>query len=100
MAAPGSPAPTADRTPHAPQRRCVVCRRSAAKAELGRIARTPAGDLALGGADGRGAYVCRGQCAAALAADSRPLARALRTSISPQLIEQISRAYGPGQETT
>ena len=98
MAAAGSPAPPADHARHAPLRRCVVCRRSAMKPELGRIVRTPSGELALGGADGRGAYVCRGECAAALVADSRPLARALRASIPPQLTEQISRAYGPGQE--
>lgn len=76
----------------------MVCRRAAAKAELGRVARTPAGELRLGAAEGRGAYVCRGACAAALAGNSQPLARALRAAVSPELIEQISRAYGPGQE--
>lgn len=102
MAAPASPAatPPTGKVRHTPLRRCVVCRRSAPKAELGRIARTPSGVIRLGAAEGRGAYVCRGECAAVLAADSRPLARALRVAVSPELTEQISRAYGPGQETT
>ena len=95
-----APTPPAARAPHVPLRRCVVCRRSAAKAELGRIARTPSSGIALGAADGRGAYVCLGECAAALAADPRPLARALRSTIPAALTEQISRAYGPEQEET
>lgn len=87
-------------------RRCVVCRRSAAKAELGRVARTPSGELALGAAEGRGAYVCPGgECAARLAADPRPLARALRTAIPTGLIDDIAQTYGrqgagSGQEAT
>ena len=93
MSSPAQPS-----APRRPQRRCVVCRRTAAKAELGRIVRTPAGALALGAADGRGAYVCRGQCAAALAADPRPLARALRAPISQPLLDLVSRVYGPGRE--
>lgn len=102
MAAPASPAatPPTGKVRHTPLRRCVVCRRSAPKAELGRIARTPSGVIRLGAAEGRGAYACRGECAAALAADPRPLARALRVAVPPELTEQISRAYGPGQETT
>lgn len=92
-------APAAGRSAHTPLRRCVVCRRSAPKATLARIVRTPSGEARLGGADGRGAYVCRGECAAALTENSRPLERALRVPVPPQLIEQISRAYGPGQET-
>lgn len=81
-----------------PLRRCVVCRCSAPKAELGRVVRTPTDELRLGAAEGRGAYVCRGACAAALAGNAQPLARALRVAVPPQLIEQILRAYGPGEE--
>lgn len=85
----------------APLRRCVVCRQVAPKAALGRMARTPAGELRLGAAEGRGAYVHRGgECAASLAADLRPLARALRCAIPAALSGEISRAYGPGQEET
>ena len=104
MAAPTSPvaspaaAPAAGRSAHTPLRRCVVCRRSAPKAALARIVRTPSGEIRLGGADGRGAYVCRGECAAALAENAQALERALRVQVPPQLVEQISRAYGPGQE--
>ena len=94
------PAQTTASAPHRPLRRCVVCRRSAAKAELGRIARTPVGEVVLGAVDGRGAYVCRGgPCADALRSDPRPLARALRINIEPEHLDAIIRAYGPGQET-
>lgn len=89
------------RTPRSPLRRCIVCRRQAEKAQLGRIVRTPQGDIRLGRAEGRGAYVCRGNdCAAALLTDSRPLARALRANAGGELLLEIARAYGPDQETT
>lgn len=94
-------APPTARAPDAPLRRCVVCRQPAPKAALGRMARTPSGELRLGAAEGRGAYVHQGgACAASLAADLRPLARALRCAVPAALSDEISRAYGPGQEET
>ncbi|NOZ50511.1 MAG: YlxR family protein [Chloroflexi bacterium] len=70
---------------HTPQRTCIICRRTLAKRELTRIVRTgdgvcidPTGKMA-----GRGAYVCDDEACWRQLEASNALARALKTSLSP-----------------
>lgn len=54
------------KTKHVPVRTCVVCGNKAPKRELARIVATPRGGALLdasGKMQGRGAYVCGGNCA-------------------------------------
>jgi len=48
------------REPHVPQRTCVGCRRRFPKERLVRLAISERG-IDLGGAEGRGTYLCRSQ---------------------------------------
>ena len=53
------------KTRHVPLRTCVVCGNKAPKRELARIVATPRGGVLLdasGKMQGRGAYVCGGNC--------------------------------------
>ncbi len=74
------------RRKHIPQRTCIICRRTYSKRELTRIVRTadgvrvdPTGKLA-----GRGAYVCNDNACWQQLPASNALARALKTSLSPE----------------
>jgi predicted RNA-binding protein YlxR (DUF448 family) len=67
-----------------PERSCVGCRARAPKAELLRIARTPAGVRVdpLAVAPGRGAYVHRDPVCVRAAFRKGAIARALRTGLA------------------
>jgi predicted RNA-binding protein YlxR (DUF448 family) len=78
-----------------PQRSCLVCRRKRPQLELLRIARSPSGEVRVdprGGADGRGAYVCRDDrgCREGLTGKGA-LARALRTTLQPDDLARLAR---------
>ncbi len=69
-----------------PIRTCVVCRRQASKRELMRIVMTETG-LApdpTGKRAGRGAYLCDNPACWSRAASGDVLAKALKTSLSPE----------------
>ena len=79
---------------HTPQRTCVGCRTTSAKREFVRIVRTPEGavDVDLTGKrNGRGAYLCARLACWDQALTKDRLARALRTTISPQAREELRR---------
>lgn len=72
-----------------PERTCVACRAKREKGDLLRIARRPEGTLAIGGAPGRGAYVCRRRSCADEAAGR--LSRALRVTLGPDDLARLRR---------
>ena len=75
-----------------PTRSCVACRTSRPKRELLRVVRTPDGRVAVddtGRVAGRGAYLCRDDACITRAIDRGALARALETTIPPELREEL-----------
>ena len=74
-----------------PERSCVGCRERAPKAELLRVARTPAGVRVdpLGDAPGRGAYVHRDPTCVAAALRKGALASALRTGLAQEELARL-----------
>lgn len=86
---------------HLPQRTCVGCRATAAKRELVRIVRTPAGSVEpdpTGRANGRGAYLCARRSCWDEALKRDRLARALRTTLSPEqraALQRYSERFEP-----
>jgi predicted RNA-binding protein YlxR (DUF448 family) len=77
----------------APERSCVGCRERAPKAELVRVARTPAGVRVdpHGNAPGRGAYVHRDPACVAAALRKGALASALRTGLAQEELARLRR---------
>ena len=79
---------------HVPQRTCIGCRTSSAKRQFVRVVRTAEGRVqvdAMGRQNGRGAYLCeRLDCWQESLKRDR-LARALRTTISPEDAEALRR---------
>lgn len=79
------------------ERTCINCREKAAKGELFRILRTPAGEVIFDGtgkANGRGAYVCSLACFDG-AVESGKLSRALRVKLTDEtrrIREDLSNA--------
>ena len=80
-----------------PERSCVGCRKRARKAELLRVARTPAGVQVdpQGTAPGRGAYVHRDPVCVSEALRKGALASALRTGLPK---EELARLEGQIEE--
>ena len=76
-----------------PERSCVGCRERAPKAELVRVARTPAGVRVdpHGNAPGRGAYVHRDPACVAAALRKGALASALRTGLAQEELVRLRR---------
>ena len=76
-----------------PERSCVGCRERAPKAELVRVARTPAGVRVdpRGNAPGRGAYVHRDPACVAAALRRGALASALRTGLAQEELARLRR---------
>ena len=74
-----------------PERSCVGCRVRAPKAELLRVARTPAGVRVdpLGTAPGRGAYVHREPACVRAALRKGALASALRTGLAQEDLARL-----------
>ena len=75
----------------APERSCVGCRERAPKAELLRVARTPAGVRVdpLGTAPGRGAYVHRDVECVTAAVRRGALAGALRRGLAEEELARL-----------
>ncbi len=79
-----------------PQRTCVGCRTTGGKRDLIRVVRTPDGHVEVditSKANGRGAYVCAQQACWEEALTKDRLARALRTTISPDARGKL-RSFG------
>ena len=74
-----------------PERSCVGCRKRATKAELLRVARTPAGVRVdpHGDAPGRGAYVHRDPACVAEALRKGAFASALRTGLTKEELARL-----------
>jgi uncharacterized protein len=74
-----------------PERSCVGCRERAPKAELVRIARTPAGVRVdpHGDAPGRGAYVHRDPACVVAALRKGALVSALRTGLAKEELARL-----------
>lgn len=81
----------------APIRTCVICRQQAGKRELMRIVRTEGG-IAIdptGKRPGRGAYLCENSTCWSRAASGEALAKALKTTLSPEDREVIRQQKAP-----
>ena len=75
-----------------PMRQCVGCREMKAKKELGRVVRSPEGEISLdfrGKAPGRGAYVCPQAECLRRAIKSRALERGLDCQIPQEIYDQL-----------
>lgn len=80
-----------------PQRQCVACKQHFDKKMLGRIVKTPNGDIVFdrtGKVNGRGAYVCLNAECFKKAIKSNALQRALECEIPAQAAEQIEKEIG------
>jgi len=86
----------------APERSCVGCRERAPKAELVRVARTPAGVRVdpHGNAPGRGAYVHRDRACVAAALRKGALASALRTGLAQEELARLRREIEEASQAT
>lgn len=87
-------AKTRPRPRHVPQRTCLSCGSTAAKRELVRLVRTPAGGAevdATGKRPGRGAYLCHNRDCWQQAVKKGRLDRALRATVSRQDAAAIIR---------
>ena len=94
---PSVAAPNAAAAPgrRVPERRCVVCRRIAARDQLRRVSRRADGLIAFdpeARLEGRSAYFCRSaNCALAVTTDPKWLARALRAAPPQRVLDEIAR---------
>jgi predicted RNA-binding protein YlxR (DUF448 family) len=80
-----------------PQRTCVGCRNVKAKRELVRVVRDPQGSIDLdttGKKPGRGAYICPSLSCLEAALKGGRLAKALESSLPPEVVEQIREKVG------
>jgi len=80
-----------------PQRQCVACRGHFDKKSLGRVVKTPDGNIVFdktGKVSGRGAYVCLNIDCFRKAVKSNALQRALECQIPSETIEAIEREIG------
>jgi uncharacterized protein len=78
-----------------PIRTCIACRSTSDKKELLRMVRTEDGGVEIdptGKKSGRGAYVCHSVDCVAAAAKKKALARALRTAVPAEFVEELMRA--------
>lgn len=81
-------------TKRIPQRTCVGCRATGGKRDFVRVVKTPDGSVQIdpgGKANGRGAYVCGKPSCWEDALTKERLARALRTTISPDVQAGLKR---------
>ena len=77
-----------------PLRRCTGCNEQKPKKELGRVVRSPQGEIALdrvGKMPGRGAYLCPSAQCLAKARKAKRLERALEAQIPPEVYERIEQ---------
>ena len=76
-----------------PLRRCLSCRQLAPKSQLLRVVRLPDDEIRVASeADGRGAYIHDHQdCLRIASSTAKPLSRALRRQIPPDLLTALSQ---------
>ena len=82
-----------------PMRQCLGCREMKPKRELGRVVRSPAGDISLdfrGKAPGRGAYVCRDAQCLKKAIQAKALERAFSAQIPSEIYERLEQEMEAG----
>jgi predicted RNA-binding protein YlxR (DUF448 family) len=79
---------------HVPVRTCIVCREKAGKRTLVRIVRTEHGMMVdpSGKMNGRGAYLCERHECWDRAMNSDVLAKALKTTMTPEDRERLRQA--------
>ncbi|MCL2819460.1 MAG: YlxR family protein [Oscillospiraceae bacterium] len=79
-----------------PMRQCLGCREMKPKNELIRIAKSPDGEISLddtGKKPGRGAYLCNDLNCFKRIIKSNALARAFKTKIPDNIINELQRSY-------
>ncbi|KAA9006627.1 YlxR family protein [Paenibacillus spiritus] len=79
-----------------PLRKCVASQEMMPKKELIRIVRTPEGEVLIdltGKKSGRGAYICGKLEYFRLAQKNKALDRALKTTVGPEIYEQLMRDF-------
>lgn len=84
---------------HIPQRMCVGCQTMVNKKELIRVVRTPEGEVLIdptGKKSGRGAYICKNMECLEKAIKGKRLEKALETTISPEIYEQLKEQLRNG----
>lgn len=77
-----------------PLRQCIGCREMKPKTELIRVIRTPEDNICLdktGKQNGRGAYICLSKECYNKAIKTKAIERALKVSISDEVIEAIGK---------
>ncbi|OQA21308.1 MAG: hypothetical protein BWY63_01309 [Chloroflexi bacterium ADurb.Bin360] len=77
---------------HVPERTCVACRMQRHKRDLLRIVHTSAGEVVVdetGKQNGRGAYLCRQQSCWEKAFKHGSLDRALRTTLTAEMLDAL-----------
>lgn len=78
---------------HVPERTCVACRAKRPKWELARVVHRAVDDVVVdetGKVNGRGAYLCRQRACWQLALKRGALNRALRTTLSPEIVAELT----------
>lgn len=76
-------------------RRCISCRKLAPRQDLWRVIRLASnGAIALDQGEGRSAYLCPNSDCLAQARRKNRLARALKASIAPSLLDQLAERLG------
>ncbi|MNH93786.1 hypothetical protein D3C87_208810 [compost metagenome] len=79
-----------------PLRKCVACQQMMPKKQLIRVVRTPEDEVLIdlsGKKSGRGAYLCGQVSCFKLAHKNRALDRALKTTVKPEIYEQLARDF-------
>ena len=90
------------RAKHTPLRTCVACRTTGDKRGLLRVVRQPDGAVAFdagGKANGRGAYVCASEKCIALARKQKKLDRSLKSTVAPEVFEDLLARALPEPES-
>jgi hypothetical protein len=87
------PASTSSHQSQPPIRRCIICKQTAAKAELLRVVRKADGKILLSTLDqGRGAYVHPDpNCLLEASTQPKHLSRALRRTATDDILDQLNR---------
>lgn len=85
-----------------PERQCVGCQEQKPKRSMVRVVLTPTGDIVIdasGKMAGRGAYICPQRSCFDQAKKRRSLDRGLKTSVQPELYEQLAAVVAASNQT-
>lgn len=81
-------------TKKVPLRKCIGCGEMKSKKDMIRVLRASEGDVILdrtGRQNGRGAYLCSCEACLEMALKTKGLERSLKTSIPPEVIENLKK---------